>query len=530
MFARLNVLRQYCLLSGRTANFFQWTKDSTQIKYFFSSSVPHSTIFALSSGAGKCGVAVIRLSGSKSSYALKQLCGKVTKPRTASLCKLMNPQTQELLDRALVLWFPGPKSFTGEDCAELHIHGGPAVVSAVLTALGSLSGLTPALPGEFSKRAFANGKLDLTEVEGLGDLIHAETEAQRKQALRQMEGDLNQLYTGWRTGLIKSLANVEAFIDFSEEENIEDDVIELVTTSVMKIQTEMEAHLRDSRKGERLRDGVHAVILGEPNVGKSSLLNFLCQRPAAIVSPLAGTTRDVVETALNIAGYPVLISDTAGLRESCDVIEKEGISRALDRAEKADLKILVLDFEVHGANLSNVDFPTFLSSYLSDMRLYQNNFREADSVHDSPSNSDQSLSFDQVPEDSWEVLVVVNKSDLARVSDLKQVSQHASGSVCFVSCKTGQGLDRFLHVLAGRIKDLCGDPLTSSSSLTQTRHRHHLSRCKQHLEDFHNLLSYDVVIAAEKLRRATRELALITGAVSTEDVLDVIFRDFCIGK
>ncbi|XP_023932597.1 tRNA modification GTPase GTPBP3, mitochondrial-like [Lingula anatina] len=295
----------------------------------------HGTIYSLSSGFGKAGVALIRVSGPQTSTALKSLCkSDIPKPRTAVLKKLFDPESSELIDRGLVLWFPGPHSFTGEDVCEFHVHGGSAVISAVLHALGNIEGLEPAAPGEFTKRSFHNGKLDLTEVEGLGSLIHAETEAQRRQAVRQMEGDLSRLYNDWRLRLLKCVANVEAYIDFSEDDNVEEGVLDEAQVNVQKLKKEIVNHLSDNRRGERLRTGAHVVIVGPPNVGKSSLLNHLCQRPAAIISPTAGTTRDVVETALNIGGFPVLLSDTAGLRETEDVVEREGILRALNRCGK----------------------------------------------------------------------------------------------------------------------------------------------------------------------------------------------------
>ncbi|NXY85015.1 GTPB3 GTPase, partial [Alcedo cyanopectus] len=330
------------------------------------------TIFALSSGHGRCGVAVIRTSGPGSRGALQSLTGhpQPPPPRVLALRRIRDPNTAEPLDRGLVVWFPGPQSFTGEDCAELHVHGGPAVVSGVLRALGRLPGLRPAEPGEFTRRAFRRGKLDLTAAEGLGDLIRAETEAQRRQALRQMEGELGQLYQRWSETLTQALAHLEAYIDFSEDDNVEEEVLSqgegctgrgwlghpvpiippcchislpTVDATVRALEQEIGAHLQDGRRGELLRGGVHAVIAGPPNVGKSSLLNLLCQRPAAIVSPVAGTTRDVVEVALNVGGYPLVLSDTAGLRDATDPVEQEGVSRARNRLQQADLVLAVLD-------------------------------------------------------------------------------------------------------------------------------------------------------------------------------------------
>ncbi|CAM4628779.1 unnamed protein product, partial [Lepidochelys kempii] len=314
------------------------------VKWLHCPAGKRDTIFALSSGHGKCGVAVVRTSGPASGAALRSLTGQqeLPRPRAVALRRIHDPSSAETLDRGLVIWFPGPHSFTGEDCSELHVHGGPAVVGGVLQALGRLPGLRPADPGEFTKRAFQNGKLGLTEVEGLGDLIHAETEAQRRQALRQMEGELGQLYQRWSEELTKALAHVEAFIDFSEDDNLEEGVLAQVDAAVRTLEEEVSGHLQDGRRGERLRGGVHVVIAGPTNAGKSSLLNLLCQRPAAIVSPIAGTTRDVVESALNIGGYPVVLSDTAGLRETQDVVEREGVSRARERLQRADVVLAVL--------------------------------------------------------------------------------------------------------------------------------------------------------------------------------------------
>ncbi|CAL8349944.1 unnamed protein product [Gadus morhua 'NCC'] len=323
------------------------------------------TIFALSSGHGRCGVAVVRVSGPASSTALRSMAGLTSAmppPRRALLRTITDPRSTEALDRGLILWFPGPQSFTGEDSAEFHIHGGPAVTSAVLQALGSLAGLRPAEAGEFTRRAFHAGKLDLTEVEGLGDLIHAETEAQRRQAVRQMSGELGRLYQDWASRLKRCLAHIEAFIDFSEDELIEDGVISQVDGWVCALQGELEGHLKDERRGERLRSGVQVVIAGATNAGKSSLLNALCQRPAAIVSPVAGTTRDVVETALDIGGFPVLLSDTAGLRDSPDPVEQEGVRRARERVQQADLALVVVDCTLLPPDPQQA--PAFLQGYI----------------------------------------------------------------------------------------------------------------------------------------------------------------------
>jgi len=304
------------------------------------------TVYALSSGHGTCGVAVIRITGPKAGQALLQMTGKskLPSPRQAQLVKLINPASKEVLDHALSLWFPGPKSFTGEDSAELQVHGGHAVVKAVLAALGSIKDLEPAQAGDFTKRAFHNGKLDLTQVEGLADLIHADTEQQRKLAIKQMDGGLFKQFDKWRNQVIKVMANIEAYIDFAESEDIEDTVPNEVKSQVTDILRDMKVQIEDSKAGERLRQGIQIAIVGAPNVGKSTLLNSLIQRPAAIVSPIPGTTRDIIETRFDLSGYPVIISDTAGLREdSNDIVEKEGIIRAVSAAKNADVLVFVQD-------------------------------------------------------------------------------------------------------------------------------------------------------------------------------------------
>ncbi|GAV02089.1 hypothetical protein RvY_12698-3 [Ramazzottius varieornatus] len=286
-----------------------------------------TTIYALSSGRGKSGIAVVRVSGPDTGSVLVQLLDRrsLPQPRRASLRVVRDPLTKEKIDKGIVLWMPGPHTFTGEDLAELHIHGGQAVINAVLYAIGRVPKTRLAEPGEFTRRSFLNGKIDLTEAEGIADVIHAETEAQRRQAFRQMDGDLRRKFSDFRERLMTARAHLEAFIDFSEEEHLEPDILNKVKRAVKSVQVDLKECLTDNRRGERLRNGVHVTIVGEPNVGKSSLLNAICQKPTAIVSPIAGTTRDVVESAFDLGGYPVLLSDTAGLRETEDVIESEGL-------------------------------------------------------------------------------------------------------------------------------------------------------------------------------------------------------------
>ncbi|ESP05670.1 hypothetical protein LOTGIDRAFT_103257 [Lottia gigantea] len=472
--------------------------------------INRGTIYSLSSGHGKCGVAVIRVSGPQASDAVKKVINRdsLPAPRKSHLMKFYHPVSFEAIDKGLLLWFPCPKSFTGEDCAEFQVHGGSAVTTAMYDALGSIPGLRTAEAGEFTKRAFMNNKLDLTEVEGLADLIHAETEIQRKQALRQMDGDLSQLYMSWRQILVKCAANIEAYIDFGEDENIEDDVIQTVNEEIKKLYVKIENHLKDNRKGERLRSGVHVVIIGQPNVGKSSLLNLLCRRPAAIVSPIAGTTRDIIESAVNIGGYPVLLSDTAGLHQADDdIIEVEGIRRAIKRAQEADIKVIVVDSTKLLSKMSNTQ--DFISKHLKELGITTES-----------SNDEIDLS---------EVILVLNKIDLLKNNidiksrDLKTIAK--------LSCVTQDGIDDFLALLTEKIKNLCGNPLAGNPSLTQTRHRTHLHNCIYHLNQYKQYIELeDVVLAAHQLHLALREIGKITGKISSEEILDVVFRDFCIGK
>ncbi|XP_072011785.1 tRNA modification GTPase GTPBP3, mitochondrial isoform X2 [Engystomops pustulosus] len=464
------------------------------------------TIFALSSGRGKCGVAVIRTSGPASQEALHLLTKwrSLPPPRQVKLASILCPKSGELLDKGLVVWFSGPHSFTGEDCCEYHVHGGPAVVNGILQALGCLKMLRPADPGEFTKRAFQNGKLDLTEVEGLGDLIHAETEVQRRQALRQMSGELGQLYQTWSQQMIRALAHIEAFIDFSEDDNVEEHVILAVDEVVVTLMRGLEEHLKDNRRGERLREGVQVVLTGATNAGKSSLMNVISQKPTAIVSSIPGTTRDVVEATLNIGGYPIILSDTAGLRESEDPIEKEGVRRAKARIGDADILVAVIDVsdgllsqEMILANLQNL-YPSL--------------------QEDGPRS----------------IIVALNKVDLLsqeRIVNLEKLCQeHRLPTLCLMSCHTGEGISNFLRILRDHLEAICGDPLQGAPTITQTRHRHHLTECLDALRRYNVHRQQDLVLSAEELRIAHRHLGVITGRVNAEEILDIIFSDFCIGK
>lgn len=446
------------------------------------------TIYALASGSGRAGVAVVRLSGPQAGMALMALSAKsLPQPRLAQLMRLRHPESQDILDDALVLWFPAPASFTGEDVVELHVHGGPAVIDGVLEALSRLDGLRLAEAGEFTRRAFENAKLDLTQVEGLADLIEAETEAQKKQALRQSEGELGRLYETWRSALIRALAHFEAELDFSDEE-LPEDLHAAVVGDVRTLLSALQAHLGDGRRGERLRSGVRLAIIGPPNAGKSSLMNALAQRDAAIVSDIAGTTRDVVEVHLNLGGYPLLVADTAGLRESGDVIEQEGVRRARHWAETADLQLAVFD----GSDLPDLDASTRALLHAG-------------------------------------TVVAVNKSDLCTGPLPTEIDGHRVWPLCV---KSGVGLDELLVHLAQRVGAQCRLSADAPAP-TRARHRESLTRTVQALERFlarDNRQHLGAELEAEDLRLAARELGRITGRVNVEDLLDVIFRDFCIGK
>ncbi|XP_075404906.1 5-taurinomethyluridine-[tRNA] synthase subunit GTPB3, mitochondrial isoform X2 [Tenrec ecaudatus] len=459
-----------------------------------------ATIFALSSGQGRCGVAVIRTSGPASGPALRSLTAAQDLPpaRSARLRLLRDPCSGEPLDRALVLWFPGPQSFTGEDCAEFHVHGGPAVVSGVLQALSGVPGLRPAEAGEFTRRAFAHGKLSLTEVEGLADLIHAETEAQRRQALRQLDGELGRLCQDWAETLTRALAHVEAYIDFGEDDNLEEDVLERADTAVRGLEAALASHLRDARRGQRLRSGAHVVVAGPPNAGKSSLVNLLSRKPVSIVSPEPGTTRDVLETPVDLAGFPALLSDTAGLREGVGPVEQEGVRRAWARLEQADLVLAVLD----ASDLGSPSSRNFLDTVVTPMEAQ------------SPAGSGQRL------------LLVLNKLDLLPPQGLDPCPDLPPHLL--LSCLSGQGLDGLLEALRQELAAVCGDPSTGPPLLTRARHRHHLQGCLEALGHYKE--ASDLALAAEALRVARGHLAHLTGGGGTEEVLDIIFRDFCVGK
>ncbi|WP_370287842.1 tRNA uridine-5-carboxymethylaminomethyl(34) synthesis GTPase MnmE [Siccirubricoccus soli] len=436
----------------------------------------HPAIFALASGAGRAAVAVLRLSGAGTAGIVTALAGRLPPPRRASLRKLRHPGTGEVLDEALLLWFPSPASYTGEDSAELHLHGGPAVLAGVAEALVA-AGARPAEPGEFTRRAFLNGRMDLTAAEGIADLIAAETEAQLRQALRQAGGALATLYGGWARRLTALLARQEAFIEF-EDEDLPADLDDTVARDAAALRAEIASHLADGGRGERLREGLLVAILGAPNAGKSSLLNALAGREAAIVSARAGTTRDVVEVRLALAGVPVTLADTAGLREATDEIEAEGVRRARRRAEEADLVLAVF-------------------------------------AADRPPDA-ETLAWVRPG-----TLVLANKVDLA------PAPAAIGGAVPLaVSARTGAGLAALQERLAAAASELAGT--ADAAVLTRPRHRAALEEAVGWLEELTAAPLPE--LRAETLRAALRALGRITGQVGVEAVLDAVFGEFCIGK
>lgn len=444
------------------------------------------TIFALSTARGRAGVAVFRLSGPQAGATVERLTGRAPPPpRRAALRAFQDPLRGHEIDRGLVLFFGAPASFSGEDMAEFHVHGGRGVIEAMTSALGACDGLRPADAGEFTRRAFENGKMDLTAVEGLADLIAAETEAQRAQALRQMRGRLGALYEDWRSRLVSALAHLEAEIDFAEEE-LPEDMWQRVRPGLEELAREIGRHLDDDRRGERLRDGYRVVLLGAPNAGKSSILNSLARRDAAIVAETAGTTRDVIEVHLDLDGLPVTIVDTAGLREATEVVEVEGVRRALGAAEAADLKLFVAEAPHWETDVARLE----------------------------PLLDERSM-------------VLVNKCDLEPGLVLPGAVPTGQGMLT-VSAKTGAGMPELMTALAQAVS--AGLEASDAPPITRARHRQALEDCRSHLAA---ALAGDGTaseVVAEDLRLAARALGRLTGRVDVEDILDVVFADFCIGK
>lgn len=451
------------------------------------------TIFALSTPQGASGVAVMRVSGVRAFDIVQSLTKRDLPPvRKASLRTLYDPGCGSVIDRAVVLCFQGPHSFTGEDVAELHIHGSRAVIGGLSDVLTSLDYVRMAEPGEFTRRAFEQGKMDLTEAEAIQDLIHAETSYQRQQALMQMEGALSTLYHNWADGLARALAHCEAVLDFPDEDVPDEESLKILP-SVKKISQEIEDHLQDNRRGERLRDGIHVALVGAPNAGKSSLINHLAQRDVAIVSDIAGTTRDVLDVHLDIGGYPLIISDTAGLRPAAlndetaqDSIELEGIKRALEKARQADITILLFD-------------------------------GSSDALDEDTMSLLQTLP---------NTLPVLNKSDSVS-SGMQEALNQAGLDPVFISVKNEENMQELLDALLSKVEELYAIS-RETPSLTRQRHRTYLEESLSCLQQASKETRPELL--AESLRMALRSLGRITGRVDVEDLLDIIFRDFCIGK
>ncbi|MDA9670219.1 tRNA uridine-5-carboxymethylaminomethyl(34) synthesis GTPase MnmE [Candidatus Pelagibacter sp.] len=442
------------------------------------------TIYSLSSGPGISGIAIIRVSGQETSKVLELLTNKsLPKPRVATLRKINKINTSELIDEGILLWFPGPESYTGEDMAEIQVHGSKAVIDAIHSSISTVEGCRLAEPGEFTKLAFQNGKINLLKAESIADLISAETEIQRKQAIKIMNGKSADQFNFLREKLLKILSHVEAKIDFPDED-LPNNILKEIKKSSDEVLINIKKILDDQKVGERIREGFKIAILGPTNAGKSSLLNHLSNRDVAIVSEIAGTTRDVIETHLNIDGYPVIVSDTAGIRESKNEIEKKGIKLSLNRAEEADLKLVVVDAK-------NINFTDILKGLLDQ-----------------------------------DAILVINKSDLLKGDidpEIKKLNH------VLISIKENLNIDELILKIKNNLKNKF---ITSDDILiTRERHRQHLGQCLEHLKNFNKKNDVeDFDKAAEDLRLATRHLGMIVGKVDVEEILGSIFNDFCIGK
>jgi tRNA modification GTPase len=500
-------------------------------KDFEDASATFDTIFAPATAAGRAAIAVFRLSGPGSARAVTALAGDLPPPRTARRRRLVDPRSGEALDDALVLWFPAPASFTGEDVAEFHLHGSRAVLSAVADALGRL-GLRLAEPGEFTRRAFLNGKLDLTQAEAIADLAAAETEAQRRQALRQLAGELGGLYRDWAQRLTRALAHLEAAIDFPDED-LPPEVEDRVVAETRAVAGEVTHHLADGRRGERLRDGITVAIVGPPNAGKSSLLNRIAGREAAITSPYPGTTRDIVEVAIDLAGYPVVLADTAGLRQSADPVEQEGLRRARARAADAEIRLFVFDARHPADAAGAAAWPgpdTLLVANKTDLVAWcrEPHGHQAPvmpgpdpGIHATTGAADDGTGVDAHGSSPW--------AEGPRVKPGHEVRAAACvrglKAPIPVSALTGEGLDQLLQALGARIAEA---HRSEAPVLTRARHRQALEDAAAALA---RALAADLPeLRAEDLRLAWRSLGHITGAVGVDDLLDIIFRDFCLGK
>jgi len=442
------------------------------------------TIYALSTGPGISGIAVIRVSGKNTAEVVKKITGdELPNPREATRRKFNYINTNELIDEGVLLWFPGPNSYTGEDLAEFHVHGSRAVINALHSTISKIENCRLAEPGEFTKRAFQNGKINLIEAESIADLISSETEIQRKQALKIMSGKSSDQFNSWREKLLKILSHIEAKIDFPDED-LPKDILTNIQKTSDQVSSEIQRTLNDQKVGERIREGFKIAIIGPSNAGKSSLLNYLSKRDAAIVSEIAGTTRDVIETHLNFDGYPVVVSDTAGIRDSKDEIEKKGIKIALNRAEDADLKLVIV-------SAKNVDFTKVLKDLLAK-----------------------------------NAILVVNKSDLIKG---KLNSKFKKYKHVLISIKKDLNLNKLISKIKSKLKNQFIS--TENILITRERHRQNLKNCVYHLQKFQEKKSTkDFDKAAEDLRLATRHLGMIVGKVDVEELLGSIFSDFCIGK
>ena len=471
-----------------------------------------TTIFALSTPPGRSAIAVVRISGPLAGEVLDAMCPPRAKPRFAALRKVQDPASRIILDEALVIFFASPQTETGEDMLELHLHGGKAVIAAVLAALAQMPGLRPAEPGEFARRAFENGKLDLAQIEGLADLIDAETEAQRRQGIAQASGAQSKRFEGWRAQVLAALGLIEAAIDFSDEGDVSERAVAQAEERVRGLAAELARELADGHRGEILRDGFRVVLAGPPNAGKSSLLNALARREAAIVSEEAGTTRDVIDVRLDLEGVAVIVSDTAGIRETSSNVEQEGIRRTLQAAREADLVVWLSE----AATAERAATPTPVPS---------------------PQGEDGRR------------LLVLTKSDLSLVQTIhvKQGSQGTEGLAdaspnrvrglgplaalgydFAVSAKTGAGLDVLTAEIARRAKAAVGN--ASDPALTRVRHRREIALAAGHLDAFLIDPSRELELRAEDVRMAGMALGRLTGRIDAEEVLGEIFTRFCIGK
>ena len=442
------------------------------------------TIYALSSGPGLAGISVIRVSGPNTRIIISELTKKgLPEPRVATIRKFNKIDDNELIDEGILIWFPGPSSYTGEDMAEFHVHGSKAVVDAIHSTISKVDGCRLAEPGEFTKIAFQNGKINLLKAESISDLISSETEIQRKQAMKIMTGKSSDKFNSLRERLLKILSNIEAKIDFPEDD-LPSTILKNINSETKNIKQEIQKILNDQKVGERIREGFKIAIVGPANAGKSSLLNYLSQRDVAIVSEIAGTTRDVIEAHLNLDGFPVVLSDTAGIRESKDEIERKGIKLALEKAENADLTLIVLEPK-------SVDFVEFLSNFGSKKSI-----------------------------------LVINKIDLGFDYNNNEIEKYESVKI---SIKQQKNLDELINLIK---KKLTNKFISQEDVfITRKRHRTNLEKCVEHLSNFEKKNSIeDFDKAAEDLRLATRALGKIVGNVDVEEILGSIFSDFCIGK